>query len=322
MKIAETVAFGGSGLNRAAELRTDPDRIAELQADPAARCMAIWRGKILIDRTAANAIVWLNKHHDIWGHAPEKPMFLGLDDAGPRFACDVSDWQPKAIDEAAMSAFFDPNEYAYPGLPEGQVFAELRGIMGQLTPRDAEFSATAKALLEWHSTHRFCARCGESSEIINAGWQRSCPVCGGQHFPRTDPVVIMLITHNNSVLVGRSPHWPEGMYSLLAGFVEPGETIEAAVRREVLEESGIKVGPVTYLASQPWAFPNSLMIGCAGVALNTEIVVDPLELDDAIWVSREDMALSFTGKHPQINPAREGSIAHFLLLNWLADKLD
>lgn len=322
MKIAETVTFGGSDLNRAAELRTDPDRIAELQADPEARCMAIWRGKILIDRTADNAIVWLNKHHSIWDHAAEKPMFLGLDEAGPRFACDVSDWQPEAVDEDAMSGFFDPNEYAYPDQPEGQVFAELRGIMSQLSPREAEFSASAKALLEWHKTHRFCARCGEKSEIINAGWQRSCSACGGQHFPRTDPVVIMLITHNNSVLLGRSPHWPKGMYSLLAGFVEPGETIEGAVRREVLEESGIKVGPVTYLASQPWAFPNSLMIGCAGEALSTDIILDPVELEEAMWVSREDVALAFTGKNPQINPAREGAIAHFLLLNWLADKLD
>ena len=155
-----------------------------------------------------------------------------------------------------------------------------------------------------------------------AGWQRDCPSCGYHHFPRTDPVVIMLITHENSVLVGRSSDWPEGMYSLLAGFVEPGETIEAAVRREVFEEAGVKVGTVTYLASQPWPFPASLMFGCAGTALSTQVTIDPDEIEDACWISREEMALVFAGAHPKILPAREGAIAHFLLRNWLADTLD
>ncbi|MEP3295425.1 MAG: NAD(+) diphosphatase [Pseudoruegeria sp.] len=322
MKHAETVTFGGSGLNRAAELRNDPEKIAALQADPTARCMAIWRSKVLVDQNHRNAVVWLDKTHKIWDHAPEKPIFLGLDEAGPRFACDVSGWQPESLDEAALRTFIDPNEYVYPGLPNGQVFSELRMIMSHLTARDAEMAATAKALLEWHKSHQFCARCGEKSEIINAGWQRSCPSCGGQHFPRTDPVVIMLITRGNSVLMGRSPGWPEGMYSLLAGFVEPGETIEAAVRREVLEEANITVGLVTYLASQPWAFPNSLMIGCAGEAMTADITIDPVELEEAMWVSREDIAIAFDGMHPKINPAREGSIARFLLQNWLADTLD
>ena len=120
----------------------------------------------------------------------------------------------------------------------------------------------------------------------------------------------------------RSPQWPEGMYSLLAGFMEPGETIEAAVRREVLEESGIKVGAVSYLASQPWPFPASLMIGCQGAALNTEITIDPNELEDAIWLTREEAALAEAGNHPSIETARKGSIAQFLVHNWLADTLD
>jgi NAD+ diphosphatase len=155
-----------------------------------------------------------------------------------------------------------------------------------------------------------------------SGWQRDCPACGAHHFPRTDPVVIMLITHGNAVLLGRSPGWPEGMYSLLAGFVEPGETLEAAVRREVYEETNVRVGPVSYLASQPWPFPASLMFGCAGEALTTEITIDPQEIEDALWVSREDMVSVFAGQHPDILPARKGAIAHFLLENWLADRLD
>ena len=154
-----------------------------------------------------------------------------------------------------------------------------------------------------------------------AGWQRDCPACGAHHFPRTDPVVIMLITHGNSVLLGRSPGWPEGMYSCLAGFVEPGETIEAAVRREVFEESGVRVGAVNYVASQPWPFPASLMFGCQGIALGTELNIDRDEIEDARWVPREELADAFAGQHPDILPARKGAIARFLLEHWLADRL-
>ena len=154
------------------------------------------------------------------------------------------------------------------------------------------------------------------------GWQRNCPACGAHHFPRTDPVVIMLTIKENSVLLGRSHGWPDGMYSLLAGFIEPGETMEAAVRREVFEEAGIKIGKVGYLASQPWPFPSSLMMGCYCEALNDQIKVDPQELDDALWCTREELAEVFAGQHPTILPARKGAIAHFLLENWLADRLD
>ena len=202
------------------------------------------------------------------------------------------------------------------------VFAELRRVMTWLSPRDAELAATAKAVQGWHLSHGFCARCGAETTITQAGWQRVCPACKTSHFPRTDPVVIMLITHGNSVLMGRSPGWPEGMYSLLAGFVEPGETLEAAVRREVFEESGVEVGEVSYLASQPWPFPASLMFGCQGRASSHKITIDPVEIEDALWVSREEMMDVFASKHPKILPARKGAIAHFLLENWLADRLD
>jgi len=130
-----------------------------------------------------------------------------------------------------------------------------------------------------------------------------------------------LITLGNSVLMGRSPGWPDGMYSLLAGFIEPGETMEAAVRREVWEEAGVQVGAVSYLASQPWPFPASLMFGCAGEAITEAIKIDPAEIEDAMWVTREEMATVFAGQHPKINPARKGAIAHFLLENWLSDRL-
>jgi NAD+ diphosphatase len=132
----------------------------------------------------------------------------------------------------------------------------------------------------------------------------------------------MLVTFGNQTLIGRSPGWPEGMYSCLAGFIEPGETVEAAVRREVFEESGVRLGPVEYLASQPWPFPASLMIGCRAQALDTAITLDPAELEDALWISREDLLSVFAGENPAIRPPRKGSIAQFLLSNWLADRLD
>lgn len=158
--------------------------------------------------------------------------------------------------------------------------------------------------------------------MTQSGWQRNCNNCNASHFPRTDPVVIMLITHGNDMLLGRSPNFPEKMYSLLAGFLEPGETIEAAVRREVLEETNVEVGPVTYLASQPWAFPNSLMIGCHGHATSKQITIDPHEIEDALWISKSEMMDVFAGTNDTLFPARPGSIAHFLIKNWLADRLD
>jgi NAD+ diphosphatase len=194
--------------------------------------------------------------------------------------------------------------------------------MTRLDARAAELAATAKAILHWHASHGFCAACGAATQVTQGGWQRTCPACGAHHFPRTDPVVIMLVTRGNALLLGRSPAWPEGMYSLLAGFVEPGETLEAAVRREVFEEAGIRVGGVRYLASQPWPFPASLMFGCAAEAMDDTITRDPAELEDALWITREEMVTVMAGAHPRIRASRKGAIAHFLVTNWLADRLD
>ncbi|MDJ0826481.1 MAG: NAD(+) diphosphatase [Rhodobacter sp.] len=318
MRIAEQVTFGGSGLDRAAERRGKSAEIARLLADPGTRALALWRGKPLMAKDSAG---WLPIGHVVLAEAAEAPVFLGLDDGAARFAYDVSAWEPPEV-PPTLGAFYDPSRQAHPAAPAPLAFAELRAVMTQMTPRDAELVATAKALTGWHATHRFCAQCGEPTAIAMSGWQRDCPACGAHHFPRTDPVVIMLITRGNAVLVGRSKGWPEGLYSLLAGFVEPGETIEAAVRRETFEEAGVRVGPVRYLASQPWPFPSSLMFGCHGEATSDAITVDPNEIDDAIWVGREEMMDVFAGNSTRLKPAREGAIAHFLLRNWLADRLD
>lgn len=318
MRQAETVTFGGSGLDRAAHLRGEAEAILSLLHTPGAGVLAFWRGKPLLC-TEDRAPAFLPPDHPVFALADEAPVFLGLDEEGVRFARDISNWEPQEVPDT-LGAFLDPSEQVHPDV-DGAVFAELRANMMRLTPRGAELVATAKAIIGWHETHGFCARCGEKTVIAMAGWQRDCPACGGHHFPRTDPVVIMLITRGNSVLMGRSPGWPEGMYSLLAGFVEPGESIEAAVRREVFEESGVRVGQVDYLSSQPWPFPSSLMFGCHGHATSSDINIDPAEIEDARWVTREDMLEAFAGRNPAIKPARKGAIARFLIERWLADTL-
>lgn len=325
MRIAETVTFGGGGIDRAAELRGDAAALAELEARPGARTLVLWRDKPLVEEEGAEgglSLVRLPLGHEVLADAAGPPIFLGLDSGEGLWVHDLARWEPEDVDYASLGAFLDPTEQRHPALGGTARFAELRAVMTALDPAEAERAATGRAILGWHRTHGFCARCGAPSEMTMAGWQRTCPSCGGHHFPRTDPVVIMLITRGNSVLLGRSPGWPEGMYSLLAGFIEPGETVEAAVRREVREETGVRVGRVDYLASQPWPFPASLMIGCRGEALNEEIVLDPAELEAAHWVSRERLAQVFAGTDPTIRPARKGAIAHFLLWNWLADRLE
>lgn len=311
IQVTDVMTFGASGLDRAAHRRGDAPGLMQGEC-----VLALWRGKPLM---RAGALVWLAAGHPALSLG-RAAMFLGMDDGKPRFAQDVSAWEP-AGDLAMVGSFVDASVQTHPDLPQDTGFTELRGAMLALTAREGELAATARALSLWHATHSFCAACGAASVPAMAGWQRDCATCGAHHFPRTDPVVIMLVTHGNRVLLGRSPGWPEGMYSCLAGFVEPGETIEAAVRREVLEEAGIRVGAVRYVASQPWPFPASLMLGCVGEAVTDTITVDPAELEDALWVTREEMVSVMMGEHPRVKPARKGAIAHFLIANWLADTL-
>ncbi len=318
MRVAETVTFGGSGLDRAADVRTNPLALAAHLAD--GRVLPIWRGKPLVVGEAQDAAGWVPQGHPVLALGGTT-VFLGLDEGVARFAQDISDWAPEAGAEAVQAGFFDPSVQRHPALPLDHSFAELRGVMTRLSAREAELLATAKALLQWHTSHGFCACCGARTEPALGGWQRTCPACAAHHFPRTDPVVIMLVTRGNSLLLGRSPGWPDGMYSLLAGFVEPGETIEAAVRREVSEEVGVRLGRVGYLASQPWPFPASLMMGCRAEALSHEITVDPVEIEDALWITREEMVTVIAGRHPRIRAPRTGAIAQFLISAWLADRL-
>lgn len=324
MQLAETVTFGGSGLDRAAPLRTQPEHLAKLLQQ--GQILALWRGQVPIsapadsDATAVGGLVWVPPGSPLLEHA-KPPVFLGLDDGIARFAADISAWVPP-VAAPAPGGIFSAEPQPHPALPDNTAFQDLRSVMATLPPRQAELAATAKAITGWHATHGFCASCGAASNVDQGGWRRLCPACGAQHFPRTDPVVIMVIERNGRLLLGRSPGWPEGMYSLLAGFVEPGETLEAAVRREVAEEAGVTVGRVDYLASQPWPFPASLMLGARGQAASDAITLDPAELEDALWVTKDEMVTILAGQHPRIRPGRAGAIAQFLIRHWVADRLD
>ena len=205
----------------------------------------------------------------VFAGAGTAPVFLGVDDGAPRFAREIPDWERRRHRPAALLRR-QPRP-ATRRCPRRLDFGDLRAVMAELSAEDAGTAAAAKGILAWHASHLFCARCGAPSEVAERAGAAPAPPAAPQHFPRTDPVVIMLILHGNAVLLGRHAAWPPGMYSLLAGFMEPGESIEAAVRREVLEEAGVPVGQVDYLSSQPWPFPSSLMIGCRGEALAREI---------------------------------------------------
>ena len=273
--------FTGAGLNRADALRAAPERIAELAARADAREL-VWRQGIpAIDREGRLE----------WQEVGASALFLGLEGDAPRF-----------------SALAEPAQQVFSVMP----------LLAQLDGADAPLFAAAMSLARWHVRHRFCANCGHDSEIVRGGWSRRCPNCSVEHFPRVDPVVIMLVEHDRRLLLGRQPHYPAERYSALAGFVEVGESIEDSVRREVKEEAGIDVADVSYVASQPWPFPSSLMIGCRARALSDALTIDTTELEDARWFTRHEVAQALSGDAdaPFLPPPRT-AIARTLLERWL-----
>jgi NAD+ diphosphatase len=295
-----TFAAGGGELDRASHLRRDS---ALLLARTDARLLPQWQDKILIDLGAERpALGWVKPAAALVALASEPPVFLGRYQDAPCFTADFS-----GLD----------GETAHTRFGEAMKFIDLRSIAGQLTQAEATIIAAAKGVIGWHRIHPFCARCGAASVPEDAGWRRKCPACGALHFPRTDPVVIMLVTRGDKVLLGRQSVWAPGLYSLLAGFMEPGETIGDAVRRETHEETSVCVGRVQFLASQPWPFPANLMLGCWGEALTDEIVIDA-EIEDARWVSRAEMAMALNGEHPHVASPRADSIARWILTAWVA----
>ena len=273
------VGFSQNHLIRDAENR-DEESLANAMSDPKARYFAFARGQMIVRKTEP-AMAMFSKEE----LAPYQPNFdrvilLGDSGDGPWLAVPCS---------------VDPETLEPPDKPYA-----LRSLLYSSSVSQQETSAAAQAssMLYWHSTNRFCGKCGHASESKIGGFRRDCPNCGHQIFPRTDPVVIMLPVNGDRCVMGRSPHFPEGWYSTLAGFVEAGETIEAAVRRETHEESGIKVGKVRYFASQPWPFPHSLMIGVHCETLSEDILFDGNELEDCRWFSKEEVNLMLREEHP------------------------
>ena len=274
--------FAGPGLDRADAMRGQPDGLARLQQDPAAREL-VW----------TDGLPAIDEHGRLqWQPLVKPDLFLGLADGAPRYS---------------------------PALPfEGDLRARFKAL-AHLSAEEAPLFAAALSLSSWHRRHRFCANCGSPSHVVRGGWSRQCPTCSAEHYPRVDPVVIMLAEHDDRLLLGRQPQYPPNRYSALAGFLEVGETIEAAVARELFEEAGVIVSDIRYVASQPWPFPSSLMIGCTAKALDDQLTIDTTELEDARWFTRSEVAATLAGEQPAafIAPPHF-AIARTLLEHWLS----
>jgi NAD+ diphosphatase len=293
----ERLALSRSTLDRAAHLRADPELLGRLVVDPKALLVPI--------------------------HSGQAPVVEGPD--GPMLLLSAPTDRPELVAASTCTLFLgtDADGRGYlavsladaPELPAEARWAGLRELGSLLDDTGAGILTASVALLAWHANHTRCARCGAETDVIQSGWVRRCPVCGAEHYPRTDPAVIMsVVGPDDRILLGRQASWPELRFSTLAGFVEPGESLEDAVRREVAEESGITVGEVSYRGSQPWPFPSSLMLGFRGEAISTTITVDEVELAEARWWSRQQLQDDVQAGRLLLPPGV--SIARRLIEDW------
>lgn len=314
----EGLGYAVDWVDRGAYWREDPAQVARLHARDDARALLIARDMPVL-RNGASGLDSLLPISEIeaLGGAQVEALLGRVPNGAPVFAALLPDAAVEMRSDAS-DGFLDRRVLVVPGR-EDLKLVDLRSIaMGGLLPPDqTAMLAAAKALMHWHARRRFCANCGALNEVAAAGWRRDCPSCKETHFPRTDPVVIMLAVDGDACLLGRQPRFPKGMYSALAGFVEPGETIEAAVRREVHEEAAVTCGAVQYFASQPWPFPASLMIGCFAQAESRSFKVDRVELEDARWFSRDETMAIIERRHPDgLMAPTPMAIAHHLLKRW------
>ena len=282
------LSFTGSRLDRADHVRADPERLAGYMN---------WKARLLALYGLMPAVA--DDGGLAWGTLADAAedaelVFLGLDDGKACFAA------------------VPPEGDASPRMANPQLWS----LMATLRPDDLALYGGARSIVDWHARHRFCAQCGGGTRIAKGGWQRDCSSCGASHFPRTDPVTIMLVEHDGRLMLGRGLGWPEGRFSALAGFVEPGESIEEAVAREVYEESGVRVRDVSYIASQPWPFPSQLMIGCHSLADDDALTIDETEMAEINWYTRDEVKAALAGSGSFVAPPPH-AIAHHLMHWWI-----
>lgn len=284
--------FAGAYVDRAGERRVDKAWQQQVLSEPGTVFVPVWQGRCPADETEGRAVLFR------YGDLPAPPnldelVFLGLFRDRPAFALEVDD----------------------PVLPAGReaAYRDLRTLGGILPPDEASLMAHARAMILWHQAQRHCGHCGSPTQVDSAGYARLCtnPECGKRIFPRVDPAIIVLVASGDSCLLGRQPNWPAGRYSTIAGFVEPGESLEEAVRREVFEETNVRLSRVCYQSSQPWPFPSALMLGFRATAESGDIVLNDGELEDARWFSRKEIL----GGFPKLPPPL--SIARRLVDDWL-----
>jgi NAD+ diphosphatase len=311
-------AFAANPLDRLSERREDAAFFAAAYSDPAARAVIFCRDMPVLKKAAGLEAFFSLPEAQSLGLVRESVLLGAEPDGAPVFA-ELLDDSAVELRGDSSDGFLDKRVLAIPGRDD-IALTDMRSIavQGLLPPPVIGMMGQAKAVLSWHARHRFCSNCGASTRVAAAGWRRECDQCKAQHFPRTDPVVIMLAVDGDHCLLGRQARFPKSMYSCLAGFLEPGETIEDAVRREIHEEAGIACGQVTYLASQPWPFPSSLMIGCLVEAASRELHVDGVELEDARWFSRDEALAMLEGRHPdRLMAPNPMAIAHHILRAWV-----
>jgi NAD+ diphosphatase len=267
--------FAGGLLDRVGNQRRDPTWITEQRAHSRRRFLVLRNLEVLVEHRSSPAIAWLQPHELPDTNLIPDAILLGLDHEEPRFVIDFTDLERTAVD-----AF----------LGHGRHFEEVRDIAANLPLGESATLAQARSLVDWHARHSYCAVCGGTTYARNGGGMRLCNTCSAEHFPRLDPVVIVLVISGERCLLVHGRARPGSNYTCVAGFMEPGETMEEAVRREVFEEAGVRVGPVRYHSSQPWPFPASLMLGCHAEAEIQSVTIDPEEIDDACWFNRGDIA--------------------------------
>ncbi|MEL6365374.1 MAG: NAD(+) diphosphatase [Pseudomonadota bacterium] len=296
----DAILFAGAPLDRASARKTDPDWITAQLARPEAEMIAFFRGDPLL---AESAPLWLSTGARGEFPADAPIIFLGLQEGAPRFAIDASG----AADHPEQAPFADFGRYG-----------SLRDAgMAGLSDADLAILGQGRWVLDWHARHRFCAVCGAPTDMVDGGGKRRCPECGAEHFPRTDPVAIVLPVLGDKCLLGRGVKFPPPFFSALAGFVEPCETLEECAVRETFEEAGVRIENPRYLFSQPWPFPSSLMCGFLADAVSEEIIIDEAEIAEARWVEKSEIAALLNGEHrDDIAIPPRIAIAHHLLRVW------